>query len=109
MTSQPPRNRGRWTLDFNRGGRNSTSSTDLPNPPGYSASITSIHDPSRQNDSSLRAKRLWDMALGPIKQVSFSIDKMRISSELLLSVELRSHKKTPKVSRFTLAYRSGAF
>ena len=87
MTSQPPRNRGRWSLDFTRGGRNSTSSTDLPNPPGYSASITSIHDPSRQNDSSLRAKRLWDMALGPIKQVSFSIDNAHFESEPLLSVK----------------------
>ena len=94
MTSQPPRNRGRWTLDFTRGGRNSTSSTDLPNPPGYSASITSIHDPSRQNDSSLRAKRLWDMALGPIKQVSFLIYKMHISRLSLYKLKGRvvAHK-----------------
>lgn len=83
MTSQPPRNRGRWSLDFTRGGRNSTSSTDLPNPPGYSASITSIHDPSRQNDSSLRAKRLWDMALGPIKQVPMNLFIMYMSGNAI--------------------------
>ena len=71
MTAQPPRNRGRWSLDFTKGGRNQPQS-DLPNPPGYSASINVIHDSARQNDSSLRAKRLWDMALGPIKQVSLS-------------------------------------
>merc|ERR1739838_703613 len=48
-------------------------------PPGYSASINVIHDPSRQNDSSLRAKRLWDMALGPLKQVPMNLFIMYMS------------------------------
>merc|ERR1739838_793854 len=48
-------------------------------PPGYSASINVIHDPSRQNDSSLRAKRLWDMALGPFKQVPMNLFIMYMS------------------------------
>ena len=73
MTSQPPRNRGRWSLDFTKGGRNSASSSDLPSPPGYSASINSLHaEAARTTDASLRAKRSWDLALGPFKQVKNS-------------------------------------
>ena len=67
MTSQPSRNRSRWSLDFSKSGR---SSTDLPSPPGYSTSVNALHgEAQRQADPSLRAKRSWEIALGPIKQV----------------------------------------
>ena len=68
MTSQPSRNRSRWSLDFSKSGRSSTS--DLPSPPGYSTSVNALHgEAARQADPSLRAKRSWEIALGPIKQV----------------------------------------
>lgn len=91
MTSNPPRNRGRWSLDFTRHDPNSTSSSDLPDPPGYSTSIPSIEEPSRQNNSSLQAseqevlrsglrnKRLWNMALGPLLQVPWMLFTMWLS------------------------------
>ena len=44
---------------------------ELPSPPGYSASINALHaEAARNGDPSLKAKRSWDIALGPIKQVS---------------------------------------
>ena len=91
MTSNPPRNRGRWSLDFTRRGPNSTSSSDLPDPPGYSMSIPSIEEPLRQNNSSLQAseqevlrsglrnKQLWHMALGPLLQVPWMLFTMWLS------------------------------
>merc|ERR1711862_412799 len=66
-----------------RTGRNAVNSSDLPSPPGFSASINQIHDPSRQSDSSLRAKRLWDMALGPIKQVPMNLFIMYMSGNAI--------------------------
>ena len=102
MTSNPPRNRGRWSLDFTRRNPNSTvynsiqhdstvTSSDLPDPPGYSMSIPSIEEPLRQNNSSLQAseqevlrsglrnKRLWHMALGPLLQVPWMLFTMWLS------------------------------
>ena len=70
MAAQPPRNRSRWSLDFTRSGRRDPSQ-ELPSPPGYSASINALHaEAARNGDPSLKAKRSWDIALGPIKQVS---------------------------------------
>ena len=79
MASQPSRNRSRWNLDFNKTGHRS----ELPSPPGYSSSINALHgEAQRQADPSLKAKRSWEIALGPIKQVIF---------EDFLSVQFRVH------------------
>merc|ERR1711862_304010 len=75
--------RGRWSLDFTRTGRNAVNSSDLPSPPGFSASINQIHDPSRQSDPSLRAKRSGDLALGPIKQVPMNLFIMYMSGNTI--------------------------
>ena len=75
MAAQPPRNRSRWSLDFTRSGRRDPSQ-ELPSPPGYSASINALHaEAPRNGDPSLKAKRSWDIALGPIKQVSSNCSK----------------------------------
>ena len=74
MARQPLRNRSRWSLDFTKSSR--AGGSDMPSPPGFSASINALHaEASRQSDPSLRAKRSWDLALGPIKQVSENIPK----------------------------------
>ena len=40
---------------------------------GYSTSINALHaEASRQSDATLKAKRSWDLALGPMKQVTFA-------------------------------------
>ena len=76
MTSQPSRNRSRWSLDFSKSGRNAT---DLPNPPGYSTSVNALHgEAARQADPSLRLKRSWEIALGPIKQVRLIFKMFRL-------------------------------
>ena len=72
MALQLQRNKSRWSLDFTKSGRQGAS--DLPSPPGYSGSIQALHaEASRSSDPSLRAKRSWDLALGPIKQVKINI------------------------------------
>ena len=72
MTSQPSRHRSKWSVDFSTKIRN--NGADLPNPPGYSASVSGIHaEATRQTDPGLRAKRSWDMALGPIKQAPMNL------------------------------------
>ncbi len=75
MTTQPSRHRAKWSLDFATKTRNSAGQNgDLPSPPGYSASVSGIHaEASRQTDPALRAKRSWDMALGPIKQAPMNL------------------------------------
>ena len=84
MAANQNRNRGKWSLDFTKSGRNAGSSSDLPSPPGFSASIGALHaEAQRQPDHSLKAKRTWDLALGPIKQVSF--DEM-------LKITLKVHR-----------------
>merc|ERR1712012_1075012 len=67
MTSQRTRHTSRWSLDFST----KTRGTEQPaSPPSFSASNVALHaEANRQSDPSLKAKRSWDLALGPIKQV----------------------------------------
>ena len=82
MAAQPLRNRSRWSLDFTKSGR--AGGSDLPSPPGFSASINALHaEASRQSDPSLRAKRSWDLALGPIKQVPMNLFIMYMSGNTI--------------------------
>ena len=75
------RQRSKWALDFSS--KASKSSYELPNPPGYSASIASLHaEATRTTDPGLKAKRSWDMALGPIKQVPMNLFIMYMSGEM---------------------------
>lgn len=55
--------------------RNKTYSTDLPSPPGYNQSASVIYtEMSRDTDSNLLLiKKLWDVALGPLKQVPMNL------------------------------------
>ena len=85
MTSQPSRNRSRWGLDFNRLGR---GGSELPAPPGYSSNSTSVlnAETNRQNEAgaaNLRAKRSWDLALGPIKQAPMNLFIMYMSGNTI--------------------------
>ncbi|XP_078607087.1 ER membrane protein complex subunit 4-like isoform X2 [Branchiostoma floridae x Branchiostoma japonicum] len=65
-------NRGRrhkWAIDFShrRGDRQIQPTSDLPSPVGYTdKTVTDVS--ARDKDSSLVAKRAWDVALGPLKQ-----------------------------------------
>ena len=78
MAAQPLRNRSRWSLDFTKSSR--AGGSDMPSPPGFSASINALHaEASRQSDPSLRDKRSWDLALGPIKQVPMNLFMMYMS------------------------------
>lgn len=70
------RHRIKWSLDFASKTRSTGGggASELASPPGYSASIAGIHaEASRQTDPSIRAKRSWDMALGPIKQAPMNL------------------------------------
>ena len=94
MARQPLRNRSRWSLDFTKSSR--AGGNDTPNPPGFSASINALHaEASRQSDPSLRAKRSWDLALGPIKQVSENIPKKNHEIDLGAPIESGSNKPPP--------------
>ena len=82
MAAQPLRNRSRWSLDFTKSGR--AGGSDLPSPPGFSASINALHaEESRQSDPSLKDKRSWDLALGPIKQVPMNLFIMYMSGNTI--------------------------
>lgn len=84
MTAQPSRHRSKWSLDFASKGRPSSGAGDLPSPPGYSASSPSLHaEAARQTDPSLRAKRSWDLALGPIKQAPMNLFIMYMSGNTI--------------------------
>lgn len=91
MASQPSRQRSRWGLDFatKSGGGRSGGSGDLPAPPGLTTSLVSLHaEEARQTDPSLRAKRSWDMALGPIKQAPINLFIMYMSGNAISIVPI---------------------
>lgn len=48
-------------------------STDLASPPGYNPSLGQVYtETSKESDPNhLIIKKSWDLALGPLKQVSF--------------------------------------
>lgn len=55
--------------------RTRTQTTELPSPPGYSQSTNASYtEASRDTDSNLLLiKKLWDVALGPLKQVPMNL------------------------------------
>ncbi|CAG4944350.1 unnamed protein product [Colias eurytheme] len=63
----------KWALDFNQKPRSQT--TELPFPPGYSQSTSANYaESSKDSDSNLLLiKKLWDVALGPLKQVPMNL------------------------------------
>ncbi|KAI5632241.1 ER membrane protein complex subunit 4 [Phthorimaea operculella] len=63
----------KWALDFNQ--KNKALATELPSPPGYSQSASSSYtESSKDADSNLLLiKKLWDVALGPLKQVPMNL------------------------------------
>ncbi|XP_047987265.1 ER membrane protein complex subunit 4 [Leguminivora glycinivorella] len=63
----------KWALDFNP--KNKSQSVELPSPPGYSQSASASHtESSKDTDSNhLLIKKLWDVALGPLKQVPMNL------------------------------------
>lgn len=90
MTTQPSRNRWKWSLDFStKGSGRSTGVSsggggELCSPPGYSSSLTSLHaEASRVTDPSLKAKRSWDIALGPIKNVPMNMFVMYMTGNAI--------------------------
>ncbi|VVD01709.1 unnamed protein product [Leptidea sinapis] len=63
----------KWSLDYNTKSR--SQSVDIPSPPGYSQSLSSSYvESSKDSDSNLLLiKKLWDVALGPLKQVPMNL------------------------------------
>ena len=77
-SSGPPR-KFKWSLDFRQ---NTSGSGGGSVPPGFSSSTSSLHaEASRSADPALRAKRSWDVALGPIKQVPMNLFIMYMSGK----------------------------
>ena len=69
----------KWSLDFT-----SRGNKELPNPPGFSTSSANLHaEATRSADPNLRAKRSWDLALGPIKQVPMNLFMMYMSGNTI--------------------------
>ena len=99
MAAQPSRHRSKWSLDFStksRGGAGQ-GGPDLASPPGYSASVSGIHaEATRQTDPALRAKRSWDMALGPIKQAPMNLFIMWVGPWLFKYSYLGSGQNWPQ-------------
>lgn len=54
----------------------------MASPPGYNPSVGQVYtESSKENDSNmLIIKKSWDLALGPLKQVSFVYLMVNISS-----------------------------
>ncbi len=78
MTSQPSRHRSKWSLDFG-----SRQCSYLP--PGFSSSLPALHaEAARNADPTLKDKRAWDLALGPLKQIPMNAVLMYMSGVLLL-------------------------
>ncbi|KAI8428031.1 hypothetical protein MSG28_002325 [Choristoneura fumiferana] len=63
----------KWALDFNP--KHKTQTAELPSPPGYSQSAGANYtESSKDTDSNhLLIKKLWDVALGPLKQVPMNL------------------------------------
>ncbi|XP_026487383.1 ER membrane protein complex subunit 4 [Vanessa tameamea] len=63
----------KWALDYNQ--KNKTQAAELPSPPGYSQSANASYtESSKETDSNLLLiKKLWDVALGPLKQVPMNL------------------------------------
>lgn len=54
--------------------RNRAITTELPSPPGYSQSNNASYtETSKDTDPLLLIKKLWDVALGPLKQVPMNL------------------------------------
>ncbi|OWR42886.1 ER membrane protein complex subunit 4 [Danaus plexippus] len=63
----------KWALDFNP--KNKSQTSEILSPPGYSQSTSvSNAESSKDTDSNLLLiKKLWDVALGPLKQVPMNL------------------------------------
>jgi len=63
----------KWSLDFNQRGK--TSNAELASPPGYNPAAAQNHtETSKESDANhLIIKKLWDVALGPLKQVPMNL------------------------------------
>ncbi|GBP66561.1 ER membrane protein complex subunit 4 [Eumeta japonica] len=63
----------KWALDYNH--KSKTQATELPAPPGYNQGINANYaETSKNSDSNLLLiKKLWDVALGPLKQVPMNL------------------------------------
>ncbi|CAK1550031.1 unnamed protein product [Leptosia nina] len=63
----------KWSLDFNSKSRSQTA--EIPSPPGYSQSANANYtESSKDSDSQLLLiKKLWDVALAPLKQVPMNM------------------------------------
>ncbi|XP_072936812.1 ER membrane protein complex subunit 4 [Epargyreus clarus] len=60
----------KWAMDF----KPRTHTADLPFPPGYSQSANANYtESSKETDNLLLIKKLWDVALGPLKQVPMNL------------------------------------
>ena len=58
--------------------------TDLSSPPGYSSSIGNNQiETAREADSAhLIIKKSWDLALGPIRQVRYSVSFLLVNTRV---------------------------
>ncbi|XP_064598913.1 ER membrane protein complex subunit 4-like [Liolophura sinensis] len=65
------RRRHKWAIDFvgRTRGERQIATADLRPPVGYSDTTVSTDHANKETDVDLIAKRSWDIALGPIKQV----------------------------------------
>ncbi|RZF35925.1 hypothetical protein LSTR_LSTR008495 [Laodelphax striatellus] len=63
--------RYKWALDFNYKSKQERS-VDVPSPPGYNPALGQVYtETSKESDPNhLIIKKSWDLALGPLKQVS---------------------------------------
>ncbi|XP_077296176.1 ER membrane protein complex subunit 4 [Arctopsyche grandis] len=63
----------KWSLDFTQ--RNKAGSSDIASPPGYNpAAAQNYTEISKENDANhLIIKKLWDVALGPLKQAPMNL------------------------------------
>ncbi|XP_071879062.1 ER membrane protein complex subunit 4 [Bombus fervidus] len=67
--------RSKWALDFAHKNKQEKN-VDIASPPGYTPAVALFHaaDSIRESDSNhLIIKRLWDLALAPLKQVPMNL------------------------------------
>lgn len=75
--------------------RRGNKSSDLPAPPGYNPSVGQSHNEVAMDtdQSHLILKKSWDIALGPIKQVSGFYSEMMYVSHVLVKSSINSIKE----------------
>ncbi|XP_071821332.1 ER membrane protein complex subunit 4-like [Apostichopus japonicus] len=75
--------RHKWAIDLTRSKQDRGERSDLTAPIGYSCDRMASEAVSRETDSNLVAKKCWDIALGPLKQLPMNLFLMYMAGSTI--------------------------